>query len=266
VEGEPPPGEDAPQGEPQEERAGERQLPFLQLVPNLMTILGLCAGLTALRFAFEERFEQAAALVILAALIDAFDGLIARKLNAASPFGAELDSLADFFNFGVVPAFLVYRMALASSADMLFTAALVFAVCCCLRLARFNVNRDLPLTVRAHFVGVPAPAGALLGMLPAFLNFAGILDASDLPWLWAGWLAAVGLLMISRMRTPALKGLRVSRGQARWLLVGAALFAGLTFSRFWLLMVLIDLLYISTLIFALVAARRSGRTATPGSS
>jgi CDP-diacylglycerol--serine O-phosphatidyltransferase len=235
--------------------AGER-LPLLQLVPNLVTILGLCAGLTALRLAFAGRFEQAALLIILAALLDAFDGLIARRLDAASRFGAELDSLADFFNFGVAPAFLVYQLALGGAPDLGWTAALVFTVCACLRLARFNVNRDLPVTGRAHFVGVPAPAGALLAMLPAFVSFAGIADVAALPWLVAPWLALVGLLMICRLRTFAPKGLRISRRHARWLLVGVALLVGLTISRFWLLMILVDVAYLGSLVYALATARR----------
>jgi CDP-diacylglycerol---serine O-phosphatidyltransferase len=234
-----------------------RRLPLLQLVPNLVTILGLCAGLTALRLAFAGRFEAAAALIVLAALLDGFDGLIARKLDAASPFGAELDSLADFFNFGVAPALLVYQLALTGAPDLGWTAALVFAVCACLRLARFNLSRDVPVTGRAHFVGVPAPAGALLGLLPAFVTFAGIGDAAAAPWLVAPWLAVVGLLMICRLRTFAPKGLRVSRGQARWLLVGVALVVGLTFARFWLLMVVVDLAYLASLGCALAVARRS---------
>jgi len=238
-------------------REDGRRLPLLQLVPNLVTILGLCAGLTALRFAFAGRFEPAAALIILAAILDAFDGLIARRLDAASPFGAELDSLADFFNFGVAPAFLVYQLALTGAPDLGWTAALIFAVCACLRLARFNVSRDVPVTGRAHFVGVPAPAGAMLGLLPAFVTFAGIGDAADAPWLVAPWLAVVGLLMICRLRTFAPKGLRVSRGGARWLLVAVALVVGLTFARFWLLMVLVDLAYLGSLVYALVIARRS---------
>ena len=122
-----------------------RRLPLLQLVPNLVTILGLCAGLTALRFAFAGRFEAAAALIVFAAVLDGFDGLLARRLDAASRFGAELDTLADFFNFGVAPAFLVYQLALTGAPDLGWTAALVFAVCACLRLARFNVHRDVPV-------------------------------------------------------------------------------------------------------------------------
>ena len=237
-----------------------RRLPLLQLVPNLVTILGLCAGLTALRFAFAGRFEAAAALIVFAAVLDGFDGLLARRLDAASRFGAELDTLADFFNFGVAPAFLVYQLALTGAPDLGWTAALVFAVCACLRLARFNVHRDVPVMGRAHFVGVPAPAGAMLGLLPAFVSFAGIGDAAALPWLVAPWLAAVGLLMVCRLRTPALKGLRVSRGQARWLLVATALVVGLTFARFWLLMVVVDLAYLGSLAWAATVARRSRPT------
>ena len=239
-----------------EDTRTRERLPLLQLVPNLVTILGLCAGLTALRFAFAGRFEQAAALIIFAALLDAFDGLIARKLDAASRFGAELDSLADFFNFGVAPAFVVYQLALGGAPDLGWTAALVFAVCACLRLARFNISRDVPITGRAHFVGVPAPAGALLAMLPAYATFAGIADAADYPWLVAPWLAGVGALMICRLRTFAPKGLRISRGQARWLLVGVALVVGATFSRFWLLMILIDAAYLASLVLALATSRR----------
>lgn len=238
------------------QRPGAERLPFLQLVPNLITILGLCAGLTALRFAFAGKFEQAAALMVFAAVIDGFDGLIARKLNAASTFGAELDSLADFFNFGVVPALIVYHLSLDGVADLGWTASLVFSVCACLRLARFNVSRDAPVMGKAHFVGVPAPAGAMLGMLPAFLTFAGVIEAGSLPWLVAPWLAFVGFLMICRLRTFAPKGIRISRSQARLLLVGMALLVGFTFSRFWLLLVLFDLAYLCSLAWAFVASRR----------
>jgi len=233
------------------------RLPLLHLVPNLVTILGLCAGLTALRFAFDGHFQEAAGLVVFAALLDAFDGLIARKLDAASRFGAELDSLADFFNFGVAPALIVYRMTLGAAPDIGWTAALIFAVCACLRLARFNVSRDMPLTGRAHFVGVPAPAGAMLGLLPAFVTFAGLADAAAAPWLVVPWLAAVGLLMICRLRTFAPKGIRIARGGVRWLLVGAALVVGLAFARFWLLMVVLDLAYLASLVVAALGARRS---------
>lgn len=231
-------------------------LPFVQLLPNAVTILGLCAGMTGLRFAFAGQFQLAVALVVFAALIDGLDGLIARRFNAQSQFGAELDSLSDFFNFGVAPALIVYQLALAETADVSWTAALIFAVCACLRLARFNVNRDAPVLGKAHFVGVPAPAGAMLGMLPAFVHFATAWDVADYPWLVAPWLTFVGLLMICRLRTFAPKGLRFSRNAARAALVGVALLVGLTFSRFWLLLIVIDLAYLASLVYALAYRRR----------
>lgn len=233
-------------------------LPFLQLLPNAVTILGLCAGLTGLRFAFAGQFQLATALVVFAALIDGLDGLIARRFNAQSRFGAELDSLSDFFNFGVAPALIVYQLALAETADVSWSAALIFAVCACLRLARFNVNRDAPVIGKAHFVGVPAPAGAMLGMLPAFITFAGVADAADYPWLVAPWLTFVGLLMICRLRTFTPKSMRFSRAGARAALVGVALLVGLTFSRFWLLLIAIDLAYLASLVYALAHRRSQG--------
>ena len=136
-------------------------------------------GLTALRLAFAGRFEPAAALIIFAALLDGLDGLIARRLNAASRFGAELDSLSDFVNFGVVPALLVYELALAGAPDITWTAALVFAVCACLRLARFNVNRDAPVigTVALRRRAGPGRARSSACCRP-IVTFAGIADAA----------------------------------------------------------------------------------------
>lgn len=242
-----------------EMRRPPENLPFLQLVPNLVTILGLCAGLTAIRFAFLGRFDLAAGLIVFAAAIDGFDGLLARKLDAASPMGAELDSLADFVDFGVAPAIVVYLAVLSGIGDLGWTFALVFAVCCCLRLARFNVNRDVPMEGRAHFVGVPAPAGALLGLLPVFLMLAGVVDASELPWVVAPWLLLVGLLMVSRMRTFSPKSLRIPRERSKFILVAAALLVGLTLTRFWLFLVIFDVAYAVLLVHAAVVSRRHSR-------
>jgi CDP-diacylglycerol---serine O-phosphatidyltransferase len=238
-------------------RRPSENLPFLHLVPNLVTIIGLCAGLTAIRFAFVGRFDLAAGLIVFAAAIDGFDGLLARRLDAASPMGAQLDSLADFVDFGVAPAILVYLATLQATGDLGWTFALVFAVCCCLRLARFNVNRDVPLEGRAHFVGVPAPAGALLGLLPVFLALGGIVEAGRAPWVVAGWLGLVGLLMVSRFRTFSPKALRIPRERSRFILVAAALLVGLTLTRFWLLLVVFDVAYAALLIHGAVTARRA---------
>ncbi|TPE52477.1 CDP-alcohol phosphatidyltransferase family protein [Amaricoccus solimangrovi] len=239
------------------------KLPFLHLLPSLVTIIGLCAGLTAIRFAYAEKYALAVLLVLVAAALDGVDGLLARRLNSVSPFGAELDSLCDFLDFGVAPGIIVYQFALADAVDLGWVLVLVYIVCCCLRLARFNVNRDAPTGGAVpRFVGVPAPAGALLALLPMFATFAGLWDARDLPALVAPWLGLVGLLMVSRLPTFSPKAIRIPRDKVRFLLIGTAIVVGLAATRFWLLMVLVALAYVATLIHA--AIRLRGTTARGG--
>lgn len=230
-------------------------MPFLSLVPNLVTILGLCAGLTSIRYAIDGRFELATGLIVFAALIDGLDGLLARRLRATSDIGAELDSLSDFVCFGVAPAILVFRYTLSADAGLGWIFALVFAICCCLRLARFNVMRDTP-DAPNHFIGVPAPAGAGLGLMPVFLTLAGVTDMRAVPVLDALWLGFVGLLMVSRIPTPSVKAWRVPRDKARFLLVGMALVVGLMLTRFWLLLAIIGTIYLLAVIVQAARHRR----------
>jgi CDP-diacylglycerol--serine O-phosphatidyltransferase len=224
-------------------------LSLVQLVPNLVTIMGMCAGLSAIRYTFAERYELAAALIILAAVLDGLDGLLARKLNAATSFGAELDSFADFVSFGVAPGLLVYAYALTGpTGGFGWVFVLVFAVCACLRLARFNLSRAAPDGgMIRHFIGVPAPAGAMLGLLPVYLGLAGWLDPASAPVLVALYLGGVGLLMVSRLPTPSLKAIRIARRHAIWVLVGASAFAGLLFLQTWATLVVTDLIYLAVL-------------------
>jgi CDP-diacylglycerol--serine O-phosphatidyltransferase len=228
-------------------------LPFLLLVPNMVTILGLCAGLSAIRYTFDARFELATGLIVFAAVIDGLDGLIARRLRATSEIGAQLDSLSDFVCFGVAPAILVYRYAMSSDPGLGWIFALVFSICCCLRLARFNVMREQPDAPK-HFLGVPAPAGAALGLLPVFASLAEIIEMRDMTYITALWLGLIGYLMVSRIPTPSFKGLRIRRDKAPYVLVGIALVAGLMMSSFWLLMVLTCLVYLG--VIAVLALRR----------
>jgi CDP-diacylglycerol---serine O-phosphatidyltransferase len=247
-----------PMPEPDEPgRKRARSLPFLHLLPNLVTILGLGAGLTALRFAFDGRFEIAALLIIFAAVIDGLDGLLARKLRAQTSFGAELDSLSDFVNFGVAPALVVFLFALTDWPGFGWIFALVFAICCCLRLARFNVNRDAPPPPgRAHFTGVPGPAGALLALLPLYLTLGGVVDVTHAPPLVGLWLGLIGCLMVSRIPTLSPKGIRISRDHVPFVLVAMAVVVGMIFTRFWLLMVILVGAYIAAVVHGLVTARR----------
>lgn len=228
------------------------RLHVLHLVPNLVTILGLCAGLTAIRLAVSGEYGLAALLIVLAAAIDGLDGLLARRFHATSAFGAELDSLSDFVCFGVAPALLVYLFALGDAPGLGWTAVLVYAVCCCLRLARFNIGRQAPAP-RPHFVGVPAPAGALLCLLPVFLAFEGLFRAPELPLVVALHLGLVGALMVSTVPTVSPKSMRVPRSRARWLLIGAAVVIGVALTRPWLLLVVADVIYVAAVVRALVA-------------
>lgn len=233
---------------PTEGPADRQQLPILQLLPNLMTLLGLCAGLTSIRYVIQDAYHFAAALLVIAAVIDGMDGLLARKLNATSSFGAELDTLSDFVCFGVAPGVFVYHFVLNDLPGLGWVFVLVYVICACLRLARFNVNRDAPTPPgRAHFVGVPAPAGAMLALFPVFLALAGWIDTQNWPIAVAVYVAAVGLLMISRLPTPSPKALTVPRNRAVWVLLGVAVFAGALAMRPWTVLVATDLVYIAVL-------------------
>lgn len=244
------PKADTPSGQTSE-RGGDRslQMPLLSLLPNLITLLGLCAGLTAIRFALDAHYEIAAALIVLAAVLDGADGLVARRLNAASSFGAELDTLSDFVCFGVAPGVLIFQFAFREAMPALgWLFVLVFILCVCLRLARFNVSRDAPPPPgRAHFVGVPAPAGAMLALLPLFVFLADGPDLRAITLALALYLAFVGVLMVSRLPTISPKGMRVPRRRAIWLFLGVAVFAGLVVARPWALLVLADFAYLALL-------------------
>ena len=147
-------------------RSQKTELPLFQLVPNLITLAAICAGLTAIRFAFQGSIEYAVALIVLAAVLDGIDGRLARALKSESELGAELDSLADFLNFGVAPALTLYAWTLSEPRGAGWIAVLVYAICCVMRLARFNVSRSETTGDSAYFEGFPSPAGAMLVMLP----------------------------------------------------------------------------------------------------
>ena len=143
-----------------------RQIPIRTLVPNVITLLALCAGMTGIRLALENRYELALAAIVFAAMLDAVDGRVARMIKGTSRFGAELDSLADFVNFGVAPGLILYFWGLNALGNLGWIAAMVFAICTALRLARFNVQIDdpnRPVWAGNFFTGVPAPAGAKIG-------------------------------------------------------------------------------------------------------
>lgn len=232
-----------------------------QLLPNLVTIIGLCSGLTAIRFVMLGQLGTAAALILLAAVMDALDGLLARRLEATSSFGAEIDSLSDFVCFGVAPSLLIYQFALSDVSGLGWVFVLVYAVCACLRLARFNISRDvvLPGTTRPHFVGVPAPGAALLALLPVFLSQQGIAISKNLSMMTGVYLATIGLLMVCHVATPSTKALKVPKDKAVWVLVGVAVFVGLAVTRFWFLMCVLGIGYLLVICWSIARHLRGIR-------
>lgn len=227
-----------------------RVLRPIQLLPNMLTLAAICAGLTSMRMAFDGNVALSMALIVLAALLDGLDGPTARLLKSESAIGAELDSLADFVNFGVAPGLLLYLWVLEGGRSVGWIAVLIYAICCALRLARFNVSkRDEAETPKVTFTGVPAPGGALLVLLPLVVSqIWPELGTPALPFLTGAWLVAVGLMMISRMPTPSLKMLRVSRDRAPYLMVGAVALLAASFTWPWPLLLLVELGYLVLLI------------------
>lgn len=180
-------------------------VPVRYLLPNLITLLALCSGITAIRLGIEGRYELAIASVMVAVVLDALDGRLARLLKGTSQFGAELNSLTDFVNFGVAPALLLYIWSLNSLRTAGWVIALIYAICCALRLARFNVALDdphKPQWANRFFTGAPAPAGAGLVLLPFYLSFLGLVDdGHGFALLIGPYVVLVALLMVSRIPT-----------------------------------------------------------------
>ncbi|HSM19385.1 MAG TPA: CDP-diacylglycerol--serine O-phosphatidyltransferase [Hyphomicrobiales bacterium] len=215
-----------------------RRVSTRALIPNLITLLALCMGLTAIRMAIEERFEWAVAAIVVAAVLDSLDGQIARLLKSTSRFGAELDSLADFVNFGVAPAVLLYNWSLVDLRSAGWIGVLAFSLCCGLRLARFNValDRPVPAWMSKFFVGMPAPAGAITLLLPLYIDYLGLLPLRGLSPLILVYCGAIAFLMVSRVPTFSGKaiGMRVSRDLVMPLFVMVVLFFAFLLSFPWL--------------------------------
>ncbi len=228
-----------------------QRVPLRFLLPNLITLLALCSGITSIRLGIEGRYELAVGAIIIAILLDAVDGRVARFLKGTSRFGAELDSLADFVNFGVAPAMLMYVWSLNELRTAGWVIALVHAICCALRLARFNVALDdpnKPAWAAGFFTGAPAPAGAGLAMLPMYLGFLGIVgDGHQYAIIFGPYMVLVALLMVSRIPTYSGKnfGRAVPRDLVLPILGLGALFAVFLAAYPWELLSLLALAYLA---------------------
>lgn len=233
------------------------ELSLTQLLPNMLTIAAICLGLTAIKLGFESKFQRAVQLILLATILDGLDGRIARLLNSDSKMGAELDSLADFLNFGVAPPIVLYFWALQDLPRLGWISVQIFVVCCVVRLARFNVTSksDQEVDTGGYFVGVPAPAAALLVMLPMYFSYA--VESMDMlpSLLICGHMVLIGLLMISHIPTWSFKTLTTSRENAKYFLVGFAGVGAAVLNYAWITLISLCLGYVLLVIVTLLTGK-----------
>ena len=234
-----------------------RGLPFRALPANAVTALALCFGLTGIRFAIADNWQAAVGCVIIAGILDGMDGRIARLLKANSRFGAELDSLSDVTAFGVAPAFIIFLWSLRDAPQPFgWVAALALAVCCALRLARFNSMLDAeeqPRKAAGFLTGVPAPAGAGLAFLPIYLW---LVTGEPIFRQWvvvAPWALLIALLLISSIPTFSWSSLRIRRSWRLFALAGVGLLGAALLTEPWPTLSAISVLYLAVIPFSLAA-------------
>ena len=248
----------------EDKRPRFRLIPVRMLLPNLITLLALCAGLTAIRLAVEDKLEWAVAAIVFAALLDGIDGRIARMLKGTSRFGAELDSLADFVNFGVAPALILYFWGLHQLGNLGWIAAMVFALSTGLRLARFNVMVDdpnKPAWAAKFFMGIPAPAGAITVLLPIYIYFLGVPRLPGTALLTFLYTFAIAVLMVSRLPVFSGKrvGKRISPEMVLPVFVTVVLFFALLISYPWVVLTIGTVCYLASLPVGYLSYRRHER-------
>jgi len=244
---------------------------FNRMIPNILTLIGLCAGLTSVRFALDGRFGAAAVAITVAGAIDGLDGRLARLLKAVSRFGAEFDSLADFMGFGVAPAYVLYLWSLQRLGAFGFVPCLFFAVCVALRLARFNAALDTgpgPAYAYNFFTGVPAPAGAGIALLPLFIGLEGrairvdwLLDVAQSPAFCGPVLIGAGLLCVSTLPVWSFKNFKIPAEYVLAVLLGVGLFAAVLVADPWAALAALGVIYLVMLPFSVRSFHRLKREA-----
>ncbi|ANC50428.1 hypothetical protein CP97_14742 [Aurantiacibacter atlanticus] len=250
---------------------GGRGLSLRAVLPNAITAAALCSGLTGIRFAIEGDWEKCLYAILIAGVLDGIDGRIARLLKAQSRFGAELDSLADSLSFGMAPALVLFLWSLRDLPTLGWLAALGFAICCALRLARFNAQIDVdeqPHKSAGFLTGIPAPVGAGLAFLPIYIWLATDERWTPEPWAIALWTVAIALLMISNIATLSWKSIRPSADLRLAAIAGTGLvFAALLSEPWWTLaaicVVYLALMPLSVMRYRKVRQARIAKNATP---
>lgn len=222
------------------------------LLPNIVTLLAFIAGLTSIRFALSEKWELAVAAIVLAGILDGLDGTVARLLRSTSKFGAELDSLSDNVAFGVAPAVVLYLWTLDNLDRLGWSVALFYAVAMALRLARFNAGLEGLVDDKrkrlGYLTGIPAPAGAGLLLAPLMINFlVPELHIIDKPFITAGYIILISVLMVSSIPTPSMKSLRVRREFFVPLMLSIGALMGGIFVNSWVVLLVLSILYLISL-------------------
>jgi CDP-diacylglycerol--serine O-phosphatidyltransferase len=232
-----------------------------RMIPNVLTLLALTAGMTAIRFAISGKYEAAVVSIIVAGIFDVLDGRVARLLHSTSSFGAQLDSLSDFISFGVAPAIVLYIWTMAQISTVGWVIAVFFAVCCGLRLARFNTQLDVELPPYADnfFTGVPAPAGAGLALIPMFVNFELGPGFSRSPWFGAVFIAGAALLMVSRIPTFSTKKFRIHHDYVVPLLLVIGVLAAFLTTAPWPTLTAVGIAYLASIPFTYLRFNRLRR-------
>lgn len=228
-------------------------LSFRAMLPNAITAMALCFGLTSVRFALDEKWHLVIVAILCAAILDAVDGRVARLLHAQSRFGAELDSLSDLTAFGVSPAIVLYLWSMHDLPKFGWIIVLALALCCALRLARFNAQIDLdeqPHKMAGFLTGVPAPLGAALAFLPMILWLETGMEFLRHYAFMGGWIAFVAILMISNVATWSWSSLRIRRNIRLEALVFIGLLAAALLTMPWVTLTGIGLVYILSIPFS----------------
>ena len=245
----------------------KRTFPITYLFPNIITVAGLCVGLSAIRFAMLGRWEMAVTFLIAAAIIDGMDGRLARMLNATSTFGAQLDSLADFVSFGVAPVMVMYLWNMSHVKGLGWLVVLFFAVCMALRLARFNTSifegdkKEKMTDPEAFFTGVPAPAGALLSLLPMVLTFEFGEGLYSNPLFCIAYVAIIALLLVSTLPTLSAKKFKIPSTMAGPFIVVSCLFIAGWIIATWITFALTACIYLLSIPYTVSKASRQRRAA-----
>jgi CDP-diacylglycerol---serine O-phosphatidyltransferase len=234
-----------------------------RMIPNMLTLLALCSGMTAIRFAINGKFEAAVIAILVAGVLDGLDGRVARLLKSTSPFGAQLDSLSDFICFGVAPAVVLYLWTMDQFTSFGWAISVFFAICCALRLARFNTQLDVALPSYAYyfFTGVPAPGGAGLALVPMYIAF----EAGDgffrSPVLCGVWMTAIAALMVSRIPTFSMKRFHVPHHYVVPIMLAFGIVAAFLTTAPWPTLTVVGIAYVASIPFTVRSYERLRRAA-----